>query len=309
MIIDGKKLAGEILDGLKKEIAKSPRLTVGAILVGKNPVSRPDIESGRGSPALRAAESFLKQKAKVADTLGVNFKIFRYNSKIKTEKLRKEILKINKNQIKSNYPSSRRSSVNGIIVQLPLPKHINIEKILAAINPKKDIDALSAKPLVLAPTVEAVKFIFQKYLPTGDPNGDKINYKDKNILIVGRGRLVGQPIFNWLNANKSYRQSLRSNVKIKIINVKQKNKLPKLARWADIIISGVGKAGLVTGNMIKKGAILIDFGFDRQNGKIRGDFDFDSCVKKAKLITPVPGGMGPIMVAMLFKNLFKLNKL
>ena len=265
MIINGKVLADEILAGLKKEIQKLPRrLTVGAVLVGKN----------------AASESFLKQKAKVAEILGINFNLFKISSKISNEKLCKEILRLNENK-----------NINGIIVQLPLPKHIETKKILNIINPKKDIDALSAKPQVLAPTVEAVKFVFNKY---------RINYKNKNILIVGRGRLVGQPIFKWLTA-----QEQRLKGKIKIIDINQKNQLPKLALKADIIISGVGKVGLINGNMIKKGAILIDFGFSRKNGKIFGDFEFNSCVKKAKLITPVPNGMGPIMVAMLFRNLFK----
>ena len=281
MIVNGKKLAGEILAKLKKvslreisrreKIAKSPRLTVGAVLVGEN----------------AASESFLKQKAKTAGILDIDFKIFRFKSNIGENKLKQGVLKLNKNK-----------NINGIIVQLPLSKHVNTEKILMAINPKKDIDALSKNPKVLAPTVEAVKYIFQKY---------KINCKDKNILIVGRGRLVGQPIYNWLVSQAPYREVVMPR-KIKVIDIKQKNQLPKLAREADIIISGVGKAGLIKGNIIKKGAILIDFGFARKDGKISGDFDFDSCAKKAKLITLVPGGIGPIMVAMLFKNLIELNK-
>lgn len=279
MIIDGKALADEILAGLKKEIKKLPPPTAGAVLVGKN----------------TASLSFIKQKAKIAEILNVNFTIFRFKLSITTLKLKKEIEKLNEDK-----------NINGIIVQLPLPKHIKTEKILNAINPKKDIDALSSKPQVLAPTVEAVKFIFHKY---------KINYKNKNILIIGRGRLVGQPIYNWLSSQESSRILVQSEGKIKIIDVKQKSQLPKLAYQADIIVSGVGKAGLITGNIIKKDAILIDFGFSLKNGppngearKIFGDFDFDSCVKKAKLITPVPGGIGPIMVAMLFRNLLELNK-
>lgn len=272
MIIDGKKLAGEILAELKKEIQKLPRrLSIGAVLIGNN----------------SASISFLKQKVKIAHILGVDFKIFKFPPKTAAAKIRGKVLELNKIR-----------NINGIIVQLPLPKHINTEKILAVINSKKDIDALSKSPLILAPTVEAVKFIFQKY---------KINCKNKNILIVGRGRLVGQPIFNWLVSQESYREIVMLK-KIRIVDIKQRNQLPKIAREADIIISGVGKAGLIKGNMVKKGVILIDFGFSRKNGKILGDFDFSTCVKKAKLITLVPGGMGPIMVSMLFRNLIKQNK-
>lgn len=209
-----------------------------------------------------ASESFLKQKAKVAEILGVNFKVFRYDAEIKTEKLIKEILKINENSIKNNYTTSRRSSANGIIIQLPLPKHIKTESVLNVINPKKDIDALSKLPLVLAPTVEAVKFIFKKY---------KINYKTKNILIIGHGRLIGQPIYNWFNSQFASQETSRSLVRqslnqVRIIDVKQKNQLLKLAREADIIIGGTGKAGLIKDSMIKKNSILIDFGFSRKNG-------------------------------------------
>ena len=270
MVVNGRKLAGEILAGLNKEFKKLPQLTVGAVLVGEN----------------NASKSFLKQKSKAAAAAGVNFTVFTFDKKIKTGQLWKEITALHNTK-----------NIHGIIVQLPLPKHIHTEKIVAAISLEKDIDALSPKPFVLAPTAEAVKFIFQKY---------KVNYKNKHILIIGRGRLVGQPIYNWLTAQKSSREIMRSKTKIKIIDIKQKNQLPTLAREADIIISGVGKAGLIKGKMIKRGAILIDFGFSRKNGKISGDFDFESCVKKAELITPVPGGIGPIMVAMLFRNLFTL---
>ena len=258
---------------MKKEILKLPqRLNVGAVLVGKVPASM----------------SFLKQKEKVAEILEIDFKIFKFPPKTAASRIRRKILELNKVR-----------NINGIIIQLPLPKYINTEKILAVINPKKDIDALSKSPLILAPTVEAVKLIFQKY---------RINLRNKNILIVGRGRLVGQPIYNWLTAQESSRSDIRSRRNIKIIDINQKNQLPKLVYKADIVVSGIGKAGLIKGNMIKKGAVLIDFGFSQKNGKILGDFDFATCVKKAKLITPVPGGMGPIMVAMLFRNLLKLNK-
>lgn len=262
MIINGNKLADELAGRLKKEFEKLPHLTVGAVLVGKNPASM----------------SFLKQKSKMAVALGVNFRVFKFNQKITSGRLVKEVLKLNGSK-----------TVNGIIVQLPLPGQINADRILAAVDPKKDIDALSPAPRVLAPTVGAVKFIFEKY---------KINYKNQGILVIGRGRLVGQPIFNWL--------SRRTN---NVVNIdeEQKGKLQNYTKKADIIISGVGKGGLIRKEMIKSGAVLIDFGFNKRGGKIKGDFDFASCVKKAKLITPVPGGMGPLMVAMLFRNLLKLN--
>ncbi len=263
MVINGKMLADKIIGQLKKEFKKLPQLTVGAVLVGGN----------------AASLSFIKQKAKMAEKSGTGFKVFKFSSRIAAARLKREILKLNNNK-----------NINGIIVQLPLPKHVNPDKILAAINPKKDVDALSKRPLVLAPTAGAVDYVFKKY---------KINFKNQSILIIGRGRLVGQPVYKWL---------AKENKQVKVIDIRQKNQLTKLARKADIIISGAGKAGLIKGDAVKKGAVLIDFGFDKSGGKIMGDFDFESCAKKEKLITPVPGGMGPIMVAMLFKNLITLAR-
>lgn len=233
------------------------------ILVGKDPASL----------------SFIRQKEKAAKILKIDFQLFNFPENISTKNLYKNIIKLNK-----------AKDIGGIIIQLPLPKRIDKNLILKNINSYKDVDALSKKPKILAPTVEAVKFIFRKY---------KINFTNKKILIIGQGELVGIPIYNWL---------FKKVNNLEIINKKQKNNLSQYTEKADIIISGVGKAKFINGKMIKKGVILIDFGFDKKNKKIFGDFDFESVKKKAKLITPVPGGMGPLTVAMLFKNFLKLNK-
>lgn len=264
MVIDGKKLAFKILYDLKYQRAKfKSRLRFAAVLVGKDP----------------ASISFLNQKRKAAEILNIDFKIFQFSSRINTSELKKEILKLN-----------RSKKIQGIIIQLPLPKHIDYRLILNTVAGHKDVDALSGKSKVLAPTIEAVKFIFKKY---------RINFKKQKILVVGKGELVGQPISNWL--------SKRTKL-VEVINEKQKNTLSQFTKGADIIISGVGKAGLIKGSMVKPGAILIDFGFNKKNNQIYGDFDFESVKNKAKLLTPVPGGMGPITVVMLFKNFLKLIK-
>lgn len=226
-----------------------------------------------------ASLSFIKQKEKAAKFLGIDFLLFNPPENISTKNLYKKLIKFNK-----------AKDIGGIIVQLPLPKHIDKNLILKNIDSHKDVDALSQAPKVLAPTVEAVKFIFQKY---------KLNFKKKKILIIGRGELVGAPLYNWL---------FKKVKNLEIIDEKQKNNLSQYTKKADIIISGVGKAKIINGTIIKKNAILIDFGFDKKNKKIFGDFDFESVKNKAKLITPVPGGMGPLTVAMLFKNFLKLNK-
>lgn len=260
-IIDGKNLAFEILKNLKKR--KMPSLSIAVVLVGRDPASM----------------SFLKQKAEAAKFLGIDFEVFLFPKNIGAAELRGEISKLN-----------RSKSIGGIIIQLPLPKHINRDLMLNAISPDKDVDALSEKAKVLAPTAEAVKIIFKKY---------KINFQNKKILIVGRGELVGGPIFNWLS---------KIAKKVEIVDETQKDILSLYTRRADIIITGVGKAKLINGVMIKRDAVLIDFGFEKKADQIFGDFDFQSAKKKAKLITPVPGGMGPMSVAMIFKNFLKLHK-
>lgn len=188
---------------------------------------------------------------------------------------------------------------SGVVIQLPLPSHLRVgdQEILDIVPPEKDPDVLSENNLgrfysgtlsVLPPVVGAIFHLFKNY---------KISPKGRNVLLVGTGRLVGFPLAVWL---------LKEEATVSAINKFTKN-MSSFTKKADIIISGVGRPGLIKGAMIKKGAIIIDAGSSSENGRTIGDVDLESAAKKAKYISPVPGGVGPLTVACLFENLVKLN--
>jgi len=192
---------------------------------------------------------FIKQKKRACEKVGIDFELFKFPSKISSSELKKEIKKIIQNP-----------NIKNIVVQLPLPKSLNTEEILNLIPKEKDAE-------VVSPVVCAVDRILKEY---------KISLRNKNIVLVGKGRLVGRPLSAWLRKQK-----------IKFSNIdKIKN--------ADIVISGAGKLNLIKGEMVKKGVIIIDIG---------KDVDFKSVYKKASYITPTPGGVGPVTVACLLQNL------
>jgi len=245
IILDGKKLSEKILEDLRKKIKKSgKKLKLAAVLVGEDERSK----------------IFLRQKEKACKKVGVDFKLYQFSQDIGQEKLAKEVKTIGRHKL-----------CHGIVIQLPLPEYINANEILSLIPPEKDVDALSGKALVLSPVLEGILELLKEY---------KIELKGKKVAVVGRGRLVGEPVATWF---------LKQGIEV-VENVEE----------ADVIISGVGKPGFViNGNMIKEGAVVID---------AAGDVDFDSVEKKASYITPVFGGVGPMTVAMVIKNLIVLNK-
>ncbi len=284
MIIDGKKIAEEILEEVAEEIktlrqanGKQPRLA--AILVGDHVGSR----------------KFVELKKKASEKIGIDFRIYEYPTDITTQKLRKEIVNISK------------ASVNhGVLIELPLPAHINTQYVLNAIQPEKDVDVLSEKSQgaffssrskILPPAVEAIKMIFEK---------NNINLKNKNCAMFGYGLLVGKPVSHWLT---------QQGATVSIVN--EFTLEPQLfSSNADIIISGVGpdrgkdplralaasngaSKPLITADMVKDRAIIVDFG---------KDVDFEPVAKKASLITPPVGGVGPIVIASVLKNLITLYK-
>jgi len=272
MIIDGKQLAQEIIEELKKErelIPKKIRLAV--VLVGDN----------------SASLSFIKQKEKVAKELSIDFRLYQYPETIKTKELRKKVSDI-----------CRVTYNRGIVVQLPLPDSINSQVVLNAVLPLKDPDILSEKNLgafyanrsiVLPPVVEAIKFLLGKY---------QINPEGKNVLIIGRGQLVGKPVGLWF---------IHQRATVTVANSQTKN-LENLLKTAEIIVSSAGIPGLIKGEMIQKGTVIFDAAVVSEAGKLKGDCDLDSVKDKAVLLTPVPGGLGPLVVAFLFKNLLELVK-
>jgi len=270
-ILNGKKLSEKILVNFKKEIKKSKRqLTLTVVQVGENPVS----------------QIFINQKKKACEKIGLGFRLFKFPAKISTLELRKEIEKIVKNPANS-----------GIIIQLPLPKKFLPEEFLNLISEEKDIDVLSEKSLgkfyqgtlkILPPTVDGILRLLKNY---------KIKLLGKNVVIIGAGRLVGFPLAI---------QLLREKATVSVLNEFTKD-APFFTKKADILVSAVGKPNLIKGNLVKKGAVVIDAGTSMPKGKLAGDVDFKSVSQKTSYITPVPGGVGPLTVACLLENLVKLN--
>lgn len=270
VIVDGKNLAREILDDLKPFFtARKTALVV--ISVGADP----------------ATSSFIKEKSRVAGVLGIEFLHFNFTSDVSNKFLRAKIGEIVK-----------RDFIKGVIIQLPLPKKFNVQYLLNAVPVDKDPDLLNERSFgafltgrfkIIPPAAEVVKIILEKYglIPQG-----------KICAVLGSGRLVGLPVANWLTREKAT---------VFILNEFTKNQ-EKITKQADLVISGVGKPHFITKKMIKKGALVIDFGYGQKGGKLEGDVDFENVKKRAGLITPTPGGTGPLLVAALFQNLRDLMK-
>lgn len=272
MIIDGKQLSEEILKELQKERAAIPlKIRLAIVLVGNN----------------TASLSFIKQKEKIAKLLNIDFRIYQYPEIIKTKELRQKISEI-----------CRVTYNRGVVVQLPLPTHINTQVVLNAILPLKDPDILCEKNLgkfytnrleLLPPVIGGIKFLLEKY---------QISLDGKIVLILGQGVLVGKPTALWFINQGATVISANKNT----------SNLRDFLRQADIIVSGVGVPKLITSDMVKANAIIFDAAVVSENGKLVGDCDFDSLKDKVYFITPVPGGLGPLTVAFLFKNLLALVK-
>jgi len=275
IIIDGKKLSEKILSKVKIEVLTLSFQPVFCdVLVGNDPASR----------------QYVDMKMRKAESIGISFHNANFPASITTNDLIKEIKVLNE-----------IPNMCGIIVQLPLPEPLDKGAILDAIDPKLDVDCLG--------TLASQKF-YNNYRGENDlgyPTAlacmallDSINLdlKTKKIVVLGQGDLVGKPVtallkFRGLNPN--------------IINSQTENKR-ELMNQADFIISGIGKGKYVTGAMIKKGAVLIDAGTSESNGGIVGDVDLESVRDVAGFVSPVPGGVGPVTVAMLLNNVLKVAK-
>ncbi|MFA7314697.1 MAG: bifunctional 5,10-methylenetetrahydrofolate dehydrogenase/5,10-methenyltetrahydrofolate cyclohydrolase [Candidatus Magasanikbacteria bacterium] len=272
IIIDGKKIAQKILDEVKLEISKlnfKPKLAV--IFVGND----------------KPSQTYIRKKEEAAKYAGVNFEIYNFPAKIPKEELVDKIKKIQKDK-----------NISGMIVQLPLPEPLYTSDVLNSVDPSIDVDCLTDTnigKLVMKtadftpPTPQAVLEIFKNI---------GLNIKGKNITIVGAGALVGKPLSIIL---------LNKEATITTCNEHTKN-LVKTLKKSDIIISAVGKKDLIRKTMLKKGVIIIDTGIAFTNKKMYGDVNFDEAVKKASYITPTPGGVGPITVSLLLRNLLVCAK-
>jgi methylenetetrahydrofolate dehydrogenase (NADP+)/methenyltetrahydrofolate cyclohydrolase len=280
-ILDGKALSDQIKIELKKESDKlnekgiTPGLAV--ILVGDD----------------AASQTYVKMKEKACDTAGIYSIIHKMPTTISQEKILETISMINNNP-----------NIDGVLVQLPLPKHIDTTKIIEAIDPKKDVDGfhpfnvgniLTKKktdaPLSIAPCTPAgVMELLERY--NIDPAG-------KRAVIVGRSNIVGKPLALML---------LNRDATVTICHSRTKD-LSSVVKEADIVVAAVGVAKLVTAEMVKDGAVVIDVGVNRMSdGKLCGDVDYETVKDKASAITPVPGGVGPMTIAMLLKNTFNMAK-
>ena len=274
-ILDGRKLNQEILDKVKigvKSLSFQPIFC--DVLVGSDPSSA----------------QYVRMKAKKAESVGIKFHNANFPESITTEELIKEIKALN--SIKN---------MCGIIVQLPLPVHLDREVVLNSIDSHLDVDCLgikasenfynnydSEKDLAFPTALACMELL----------DSVKLDLKNKKIVVLGQGILVGKPVTALLR----YR-----NLSPVVIRSKTEKK-EKLIKEADIIISGMGKGKYITGGMIKNGAVLIDAGTSESDGGIVGDVDLESVKDVASYVSPVPGGVGPVTVAMLLSNVLKVAK-
>ncbi len=276
IIIDGKELAKKTRQNLKIECDElknkgiNPRLAV--IMVGDNPASK----------------VYVRNKSKACQEVGVEYEEYLLDSNITQKDLIDLIKKLNNDK-----------NINGILLQSPIPKHLDINEAFRTIDYNKDVDGfhpMNVGKLTLGEdtfvscTPYGVMRMFEEY---------NIDLCGKNVVILGRSNIVGKPLTQCC---------LNKNATITVCHSKTQN-TKKLTKEADIVISAIGKPKFITEDMIKEGAIVIDVGINRdENGKIVGDVDFENVKQKASYITPVPGGVGPMTVAMLINNVIKAAK-
>ena len=283
-ILDGKKAAQAIKDDLRIDVAqrsiegkKIPHLA--AILVGNN----------------GASETYVAAKVKACEETGFKSTLIRFDETISEYKLLEKIEEINQD-----------TSIDGILVQLPLPKHISDEKIINAIIPEKDVDGfhpvnvgrmVQGLPSYIPATPYGIMLLLEYY---------KIETKGKHAVVLGRSNIVGRPMSVLLSGNTN-----PGNCTVTICHSQTKN-LKEICLQADILVAALGRAEFVTADMIKPGAVVIDVGItrvkdeSRKSGfRLKGDVDFDSVAPLTTWITPVPGGVGPMTIAALMKNTFQ----
>ena len=268
-IIDGKAVSAAVKEQIKSETAKLKEkgITVGlaVILVGDDPASK----------------IYVANKKKACEDLGFVSEEYLLPENTKTSELL-ELINVLNNE----------KSINGILCQLPLPKQIDEQTVINAISPLKDVDAFHPSNVG---KIMIGDYDFVPCTPAGIMEMLKyynIEISGKNCVVIGRSNIVGKPMSMLL---------LHQNGTVTTCHSRTKD-LSKYTREADILVSAVGKANFVTADMVKDGAVVIDVGMNRENGKLCGDVVFDEVSKKASFITPVPGGVGPMTIAMLMKN-------
>jgi len=275
-ILNGKELAKKIKENLKLEVDKlkdqgiNPKLSV--IMVGDN----------------SASAVYVKNKSNACKKVGIDFDEYFLPEETTEEELINLIEKLNNDD-----------EVDGILLQSPVPNHININRAFETILPKKDVDGFNAvnvgnltigRDCFISCTPFGIMKILEEY---------NIDVSGKSAVVIGRSNIVGKPMLQCL---------LSKDATVTICHSKTRN-LEEVVSKADIVIAAIGKPNFVTGNMIKEGAVVIDVGINRmEDGKLCGDVNFEEASQKASYITPVPGGVGPMTVAMLAQNVVKAAK-
>ncbi len=276
-IIDGKKIAGELAEQLRAAIAASEKeLRLAIVITRKDSV----------------IAAFVRKKEEFGKAVGVDVRVYDESAwATSARSLRARVAEL-----------AAVSQNDGVIVQLPLPEAVeNVQKVLNAVPPKKDVDMLSARSVgdfitaktdIMPPVAGAVAELLKR----ADPS---VRYlSGLQAVVIGTGAVAGRPVAQWL---------AREGATVTVANSETKD-LAYYTRQADIIVSTAGAPGLVCADMLKDGVIVVDVGTTDVGGKLKGDVDFEEVAKKARLITPVPGGVGPIVVAKVFENLAVLNR-
>lgn len=276
-ILDGKQIAKDYRQGLQdqvealKEKGFTPKLSV--ILVGND----------------GASQSYVRSKKKAAEKIGMISEIVHLEETATEEEVLNELNRLNNDD-----------SVSGILVQVPLPKQVSEQKILEAINPEKDVDGFH--PINIGKLyIDEQTFVpctplgIMELLKHAD-----IDLEGKNAVVIGRSHIVGQPVSKLL---------LQKNASVTILHSRSKD-MASYLKDADVIVSAVGKPGLVTKDVVKEGAVIIDVGnTPDENGKLKGDVDYDAVKEIAGAITPVPGGVGPLTITMVLNNTLLAEKM
>ncbi len=275
-IIDGKLLAKKVREDLKKEVVELkqegiiPKLAV--IMVGND----------------KASEIYIKNKSRACEEIGIVYEEYLLKEDTTMEKLLNLINDLN-----------NKKDVHGILLQSPIPNNLNINRAFNAISSNKDVDGFNpvnvgklclGQDTFISCTPHGVIKMLEEY---------KIETEGKNAVILGRSNIVGKPLIQCM---------LSKNATVTVCHSKTKN-LEEITKKADILISAIGKPKFVTENMVKENAVVIDVGINRsEEGKIVGDVDFENVSKKVGYISPVPGGVGPMTIAMLMSNVVKAAK-
>ena len=268
-IIDGKVISAAVKERVKKGVAELNKkgITVGlaVIIVGEDPASK----------------IYVANKKKACEALGIISEEYALPASTTEEELLKLVDELN-----------HKKSINGILCQLPLPSHLDEKLIINSILPEKDVDAFHPANVG---KIMIGDFDFVPCTPAGIMEMlayENINPEGKNCVVIGRSNIVGKPMAMLL---------LHKNGTVTVCHSRTRN-LKEICSKADILVAAVGKAKFVTADMVKDGAVVIDVGMNRVDGRLYGDVDFEEVSKKASAITPVPGGVGPMTIAMLMQN-------